>query len=77
MERVLFTLPDDLTSRLRFLVPEKQRSKFISNLLEKALLKREDQLFKIASEVEMDDNLNMEMQDWDITLNDGLDDEPW
>jgi len=72
MQKVLFSLPDEEVKRLRLLIPEKQRSKVIAVILKKELDKREHALYECAKAVEEDEALNKEMQDWNVTLNDGL-----
>lgn len=72
MQKVLFSLPDEEVKRLRLLIPEKQRSKVITVILKKELDKREHALYECAKAVEEDEALNKEMQDWNVTLNDGL-----
>jgi hypothetical protein len=77
MQKVLISMPDSILSRLRAIVPDRQRSKFISSVVEKELKKREQNLFKCAQKVEQDKELNADMKNWDVTLNDGLEHESW
>ncbi|MBU4267419.1 MAG: hypothetical protein KJ808_01015 [Acidobacteria bacterium] len=77
MQKLLISIPDSILSRLRAIVPDRQRSKFISTIIEKELKKREQALFQCALKVEQDKALNAEMGDWDATLNDGIEHEPW
>jgi len=77
MEKFLISVPDQLAIRMRATIPPKQRSKTIVHLLEEEVLKRERSLYECAVAVEADAALRLEMQAWDATLKDGLDDETW
>lgn len=75
MTKVLISMPNQLVMRMRAAIPPRQRSKTIAHLIEKEIVKREQSLYKCAVAVENDAALNKEMQEWDITMTDGLDDE--
>ena len=77
MQKVLVSLPDSLADRMRAVIPNRQRSKVLSNLLEKEIKKREEALYQCACDVEADEVLNKEMAHWDATVEDGLEDETW
>ena len=77
MTKVLISVPDKLAMRMRAAIPSRQRSKTITHLIEKEVTRREQALYKCAAAVEKDAALNAEMQEWDTTLTDGLNDEPW
>ncbi len=78
MKKVLISMPDELAMRMKAAIPARQRSKVIVRLLEKEITKRERALYQCANDVENDDALNDEMQDWDPTISDGLKkDESW
>lgn len=77
MTKVLISVPDKLAMRMRAAIPPRQRSKIITHLIEKEVIRREQALYKCAAAVEKDAALNAEMQEWDTTLTDGLNDEPW
>ncbi len=77
MQKVLLSLPEGLVSRMRALVPDRQRSRFITRLVEEELKRREEELYRIAREVEQDESLRVEMADWDVTAADGADHEAW
>jgi hypothetical protein len=77
MQKVLISIPDSILSRLRAIVPDRQRSKFISSIVEKELKKREQNLFQCALKVENDKSLNREMKEWDSTIGDGVENESW
>lgn len=74
MEKILISLPNQLVIRMRATIPPRQRSKIITSLLEKEIKKREQALYECALAVEQDAALREEMTDWDITIDDGLDD---
>jgi len=75
MEKVLISMPDQLAMRMKAAIPMRQRSKTIAHLIEEEVAKREKRLYECAAAVEKDSTLRREMKDWDITLQDGLDDE--
>jgi hypothetical protein len=77
MQKVLVSLPDSLADRMRAVIPNRQRSKVLSNLLEKEIKKREEALYQCACDVEADEALNKEMAHWVATVEDGLEDETW
>ena len=77
MQKVLVSLTDDLAVRMRAVIPNRQRSRVISEVLEREVQKREKQLYQCAKSVEKDDALNNEMSDWDITVGDGIETESW
>ena len=77
MQKVLISIPDSLAHRLRVILPARQRSKIIALLIKQEIERREHSLYFCALEVEKDEALNKEMQEWDVTLSDGLDHESW
>lgn len=77
MERVLISMPHQLATRMRATIPTRQRSKTFARLIEREIEKREKALYECAAAVEKDTTLRREMKDWDVTLQDGLDDESW
>jgi metal-responsive CopG/Arc/MetJ family transcriptional regulator len=77
MQKILISLPDDLAVRLKAAFPHRQRSKVIAQLIAAEVTRREKILYQAAMDVEQDATLNKEMEDWDNTLQDGLDDESW
>ena len=77
MQKVLVSLTDDLAVRMRAVIPNRQRSRVISEVLEREVQKREKQFYQCAKSVEKDDALNNEMSDWDITVGDGIETESW
>jgi hypothetical protein len=76
-EQLLLRLPEDLARRFRRAVPNRERSLFVRQLLERALPPEDsddDPLYRAALEVERDTKLNAEMAEWETaTLEDGLD----
>jgi hypothetical protein len=77
MSKVLISIPDDIAVRMKAAIPQRQRSKVIVHLIEMEINKREKALYECAVAVENDAVLNDEMKDWDITLQDGMNDEAW
>lgn len=77
MQKILISLPDELASRMRFIIPDKTRSKVIATLLAHEIEKREHELYRIASEVEAERELNREMEEWSVTSGDGIEHETW
>lgn len=77
MSKVLISIPDDIASRMRTAIPQRQRSKVIVQLIKKEIEKREKALYECALAVEKDDALNKEMEAWDNTLQGGLNHESW
>jgi hypothetical protein len=75
MEKILISLPDQLAVRMRATIPQRQRSKIFTHLIEEEIERRENALYECALAVEKDDALREEMAEWDVTLNDGLDEE--
>ena len=77
MNKVLISIPDAIASRMRAAIPQRQRSKVIVRLIEAEIDKREKALYECAVAVENDAVLNKEMEDWDVTLSDGINNESW
>ncbi len=77
MEKMLISVPDEVAIRFRTTVPSRQRSKVVVRLIEKEIEKREMALYQCALDVEKDEKLHEEMEDWNVTIKDGLDDEAW
>jgi metal-responsive CopG/Arc/MetJ family transcriptional regulator len=72
MQKVLISISDSLASRMKAVIPNRQRSKVISQLIEKELKKREVALYRCALEIEKDEALNAEMKEWEVTVTDGI-----
>lgn len=72
-ERLLLALGAHENFYMKAAIPARQRSKVIAHLIKK----RERSLYECAAAVEKDSALHNEMKDWDITLQDGLDNESW
>ena len=62
--QLLLHIPDSIAERFKQAVPARQRSAFVTGLLEKALPVEDDPLYLIALEVEQDTELNAEMREW-------------
>lgn len=75
MEKVLISLPDQLAARMRATIPQRQRSKIITHLIEEEIERREHALYECALAVEKDAALHTEMAEWGVTLTDGLNEE--
>jgi metal-responsive CopG/Arc/MetJ family transcriptional regulator len=77
MHKVLVSIPDSLIDRMKAVIPSRQRSKILSKLLEDEVKRREADLYRCARDVENDKALVAEMKEWDVTTEDGIDDETW
>ena len=77
MQKVLISIPDNLIGRMKAVIPQRQRSKILAKLLEDEVTLRETKLYQCAREVESDQTLNEEMEEWNTTAGDGIDAEPW
>jgi hypothetical protein len=75
--KLLISLPDELGARMQAVIPARQRSKVIAELLAAEVERRERQLYECALLVELDEQLNAEMADLDVTVGDGLEPETW
>lgn len=72
MSKLLLSIPDKLANQFKAMVPARQRSHFLVCLIKKAVQKQERTLYLCAKSVEMDAELNQDMQNWNLTLEDGL-----
>ena len=77
MQKVLISIPDTLLDRMKSVIPSRQRSKVLLQLLEDEVKRREAQLYQCARDVENDKALAAEMKEWDKTIANGIDDETW
>lgn len=75
--KVLVSLSDELFARMQAVIPPRQRSKVVSELLEEEVRRREQELFECALAVEQDEQLRAEMAEWDVTVGDGIETETW
>ena len=62
--QMLLHIPDALAERFKQTVPARQRSSFVTKLLEQALPEEDDPLYLIALEVERDLALGAKMREW-------------
>ncbi|WP_298069135.1 hypothetical protein [uncultured Mailhella sp.] len=62
--QMLFRIPDPLAARFKQAVLPRQRSAFVTKLIEQALPEDDDPLYLLALEVERDATLNAEMSEW-------------
>jgi predicted transcriptional regulator len=73
----LVRLPDEIATRLRATVPPRQRNQFIADLVAQALARQDDELARIADQVneeERDPALRRELDAWErTTIRDGID----
>jgi len=70
--KVMFSIPDPLYARMMAIIPQRQRSKVIAKLLEDEVKRREQELYQAALDVEQDEELSAEMEEWDVTVGDGI-----
>ena len=77
MEEVLVSLPEQLATRMKAVLPREERSRTIAELIAREIDQREQQLARCARELEKDQHLQQDMKAWAATLNDGLSDEAW
>lgn len=75
--KVLVSLSNDLYARMKAVIPARQRSKVVADLLEVEVRRRERELYECALAVEQDEQLRAEMADWDLTVGDGIETETW
>jgi metal-responsive CopG/Arc/MetJ family transcriptional regulator len=75
--KVLVSLSDDLFARMQAVIPPRQRSKVVAELLEAEVQRREQELYECALAVEQDEQLQAEMAEWDVTVGDGIETETW
>ncbi len=75
--RVNFMLPKYLYEDMKRHIPVRKRSILITRLVKEELAKRDKKLYEIAKSVEEDKALNEEMAEWNIALNDGLEEHEW
>ncbi len=72
--KVMFSLPDQLVSRMKAAIPPRERSKVLAILLEKEISAREQSLYLCAKELEKSLGLKKEMNTWNNEFGqDGLD----
>lgn len=70
----MFSLPDNLVSRMKSVIPDGERSRIVANLLESEVEHREQNFYELAMKLESNSELRAEMQALDKEfMNDGLD----
>jgi hypothetical protein len=72
MTTVQFALPEEIIQSLNQLVPPDQQDEFVAKALREALEQQEQALYECALAVEQDEELNAELEDWQVTLTDGI-----
>ena len=75
--KVLVSLSDELFARMQAVIPPRQRSKVVANLLAEEVRRREQELYECALAVEQDEQLHAEMADWGATVGDGIETATW
>lgn len=71
--KLMFSIPEKLASRMKAIIPARERSKLIANLLEKEIKNREEILFFCAKSLENCKELKDEVETWDSNFGqDGL-----
>jgi len=73
--KILISVPNKLAARIRAALPVRRRSQVITHLLEKEIQRREQKLYEAALAAEKDAEMNEQMREWDITINDGMNDD--
>lgn len=77
MQKVMISIPDSLAERMRVFIPSGQRSRIIVDILEAEIKKREHDLYQCAVDLENDEKLNKEMEDWEDVVGDNIEPESW
>lgn len=73
--KVMISLPDQLFANMKALIPARQRSHIIADLLQKELATREEMLYQKALQLEQCNKLTKEAKNWDQQfVGDGLED---
>ncbi len=75
MIRMLFSLPDKTATSLRNIIPARERSQIVAELIDREVQRREALLYRQAMALENNEALGQETEEWDNTfIGDGLDD---
>lgn len=77
MQTLSIPVPDELFGRIRTLVSQQQFRNLLVDLLERELQLRDTALYHCACQVEADEALKQDLLDWNMTLEDGLENESW
>ena len=72
MTNVRFSLPEEILHTLHQLIPSDRQDQFVADAIRHALEQQEQALYECALAVEQDEALNAELDDWQITLTDGI-----
>ena len=70
-EKVTISLPKDLVNTLREIIPDRKRSKFIADLLQKQFQKQKEQTL-IEAYKDAYTEIKTENQKFEGTINDGI-----
>ena len=65
-------ISEQLAARMRSTIPSRQQNAIINHLIDVEVTKREELISQGILELEENSELNKEREDWDDTLNDGL-----
>jgi len=69
---ITLTLPESLVKDLHLYISRRQISKFVSQMVEKGLESKKEQLARDFREASEDIERNVEIELWDTTSGDGL-----
>ena len=70
---ITLTLPENLIKDLHVYLSKRQISRFVEKQVEKGLQEKKDLLAKAYQEAAQDEEMNKEIEIWDICIRDGLD----
>lgn len=70
---ITLSLPDEIIRDLHLYITKRQISKFVAELLEKALADKKKRLAREFQEAAQDAERNAEIEEWDTLIGDGLD----
>lgn len=70
---ITLSLPEEVIRDLHLYIPPRQISKFVANMLAKAIEEKKKLLTHAFREAAQDSERNMEIQLWDTLIRDGLD----
>jgi hypothetical protein len=69
---ITLTLPENLVKDLHLYISRRHISKFVAQMVEKGLESRKEMLAKEFREASQDSERNAEIEIWDTTLGDGI-----
>lgn len=78
MHKLLVSVPNELYARIRIAIPERQRSKVFTKLIETELARQDEELYQAALVLEQNEAARQEVKEWDETFRgDGLENDVW